>query len=51
MIAIMPKELDVTVTRYDELTDEQLRREFLNALREARALGIDIDSGYDLSVH
>jgi Family of unknown function (DUF5681) len=42
MAAIMPKELDVNVNRYDEMTDEQLRTQFLAALREARALGADI---------
>lgn len=51
MVAIMPKELDVNVTRYDEMTDDQLRSQFLAALREARALGIDIGSGGASSVH
>lgn len=51
MVAILPKELDVNVTRYDEMTDGQLRNEFLAALREARALGIDIGAGGTSAIH
>ncbi len=51
MVAIMPKELDVNVNRYDEMTDDQLKSQFLAALREARALGLDIGPGGAASVH
>ena len=43
IIAIMPKEVDVAVSRYDEMTDDELRREFVAAVREAKALGIALD--------
>lgn len=51
MVAILPKELDVNVNRYDEMTDDQLRTQFLAALREARALGLDFGAGGASSVH
>ena len=51
MVAIMPKELDVNVTHYDEMSDDQLRQQFVAALREARALGVDIGDGGASSVH
>lgn len=51
MVAIMPKELDVNITRYDEMTDDQLKSQFIAALREARALGIDIGPGEPSSLH
>lgn len=51
MVAIMPKELDVNVNRYDEMSDEQLKTQFLAALREARTLGIDIGAGDASRVH
>lgn len=43
--SILPKELDLNVNRYDDISDDQLRREFINAIAEARALGIDIGTG------
>ena len=51
MVAIMPKELDVNVTHYDEMSDDQLRQQFVAALREARALGVDLGDGGASSVH
>jgi hypothetical protein len=45
MVAILPKELDVNVNKYDSMTDEQLRSQFAAALREARSLGIDLGYG------
>lgn len=49
MVAILPKELEVTVNKYDNLTDEQLRAQFVAALREAGTLGIDIGAGKSAS--
>lgn len=51
MVAILPKELDVNVNRYDEMSIEQLRAEFVAAVREARALGIDIKLDDEEGVH
>jgi hypothetical protein len=51
MVAILPKELDVNVNKYDAMSDEQLKSQFLSALREARALGIDIGGNDEPSVH
>ena len=51
MVAILPRELDVNVNRYDAMTDEQLKTQFLAALREARTLGLDIGSGELASLH
>lgn len=51
MVAILPKELDVNVNRYDMMTDEQLRAQFVAALREARALGLDFGAGEPASLH
>ncbi len=51
MVAIMPKELDVNVNNYDAMSDDQLKNQFLAALREARALGIDIGVGDAPRVH
>jgi hypothetical protein len=51
MVAIMPKEIDVNVTRFDDMTHEQLRVEFDRRIREARALGLDIGAGDAGSVH
>jgi hypothetical protein len=51
MVAILPKELDVNVNRYDEMSIEQLRAEFVAALRDARALGIDLGLGDASSIH
>lgn len=51
MVAILPKVLDVNVNRYDTMTDEQLKYQFLAALREARTLGIDLGFGEPASLH
>lgn len=51
MVALMPKEMDVNLNRYDAMTDDQLRNQFLAALREARALGIDFSPGEPARVH
>ena len=45
MVAILPKEVDVNINKYDALTDEQLRAQFVAALREAQSLGIDVGVG------
>lgn len=45
MVAILPKEIDVQISNYDSMTDAQLRSQFLAALRDARALGIDFGAG------
>lgn len=45
MVAILPKEVDVNINNYDALSDAQLRAQFLAALREARALGVDLGVG------
>jgi hypothetical protein len=51
MVAIMPKEIDVNVNRFDDMTYEQLRVELDRRIREARALGLDIGAGDAGSVH
>ncbi len=51
MVALMPKEMDVNVNRYDTMTDEQLKSQFLAALREARTLGLDFGAGEPASLH
>jgi hypothetical protein len=51
MVALMPKEMDVNVNRYDAMTDDQLRQQFIAALREARALGVDFSPGEPARVH
>lgn len=45
MVSILPKEVDVNVNKYDAMTDEQLRAQFLGALRDAQSLGIDFGAG------
>ena len=45
MVAILPKEVEVNVNKYDAMSDEQLRAQFLAALRDAQSLGIDIGAG------
>lgn len=45
MVAILPKEVEVNVNKLDNLTDDQLRSQFLAAIREARALGLDVSVG------
>lgn len=45
MVAILPKEVEVNVNKYDAMTDEQLRAQFLAALRDAQSLGIDLGAG------
>lgn len=47
MVAILPKEVEVNVNRYDAMTDEQLRAQFVAALREAQSLGLDLGAGVD----
>jgi len=51
MVSLMPREMDVNVNLYDTMTDEQLKSQFLAALREARALGFDISAGEPASIH
>lgn len=51
MVAILPKEVDVNINKYDQMTDDQLRTQFLAALREARSLGVDIGAGDSASLH
>jgi hypothetical protein len=45
VVAILPKEVDVNVNKYDSMTDDQLRTQFLAALRDAQSLGLDIGVG------
>lgn len=49
MVAILPKEVDVNVNKYDAMSDEQLRAQFVAALREAQSLGLDLGAGVDAS--
>lgn len=51
MVQILPKELDVTVSKYETMTDEQLKQQFIAALREAGTLGIDISPGNAPGLH
>lgn len=51
MVAILPKEFEVNVNKYDAMSDEQLRNQFLAALREARTLGVDLSAGDTASLH
>jgi hypothetical protein len=51
MVAIMPKEIDLNVNRYDEMSIEQLRHEWSAAIRDARALGLDLGLGGAQGVH
>ena len=51
MVALMPKEMDLNVNRYDAMTDEQLKSQVLAALREAIALGLDLGIGEPASLH
>ena len=51
MVALMPKEMDVNVNHYETMTDEQLRTQFIAALREARTLGVDLGAGEPASLH
>jgi hypothetical protein len=51
MVSLMPKEMDVNVNRYDMMTDEQLKSQFVAALREARTLGLDLGAGEPASLH
>lgn len=45
MVAIMPKQVEVDINQYDSMTDDQLKQQFLAALREANALGLDVGAG------
>lgn len=49
--SVLPKDLDVNVNRFDTMTDEQITNAVSAALREARALGIDIGVGIAGSLH
>ena len=51
MVALMPKEMDVNVNRYEAMTDDQLKSQFLAAIREARTLGLDLSPGDLASLH
>jgi hypothetical protein len=51
MVAILPKEFEVNVNKYDTMSDEQLRAQFLAALREANALGLNLGAGGTESIH
>ncbi len=42
---LLPKEMDLNINRYDDISDNQLRQEFIHAVTEARTLGIDIGVG------
>lgn len=42
---LLPREMDLNINRYDDITDAQLKREFIAAIAEARSLGIDIGAG------
>ena len=45
VVSILPKQVEVDINQYDNMTDDQLKQQFLAALREAHALGIDADDG------
>jgi hypothetical protein len=49
-LRVLPKEVDVSHTHYDTMTDDQLRAQLRAALREAEALGLDLASD-DEPVH
>ena len=42
---LMPREVDVTLDAYDDLSDDDIKRRFLAALAEARELGLDLELG------
>lgn len=39
-VAILPKQMDVTVNKYEQFDEQQLKHAFASALNEARKLGI-----------
>lgn len=45
IVSILPKQVEVDINQYDNMTDDQLKQQFLAALKEANALGIDVDDG------
>jgi hypothetical protein len=51
MTAIMPKEIDLNVNRFDEMSLEQLKSQYAALAREARALGLDLGAGDPASLH
>jgi hypothetical protein len=50
MVAVMPKELDLRVNRYEQMTDQQLEEELQRALKEAKLLGVDVPGEPDREV-
>lgn len=51
MTAIMPKEIDLNVNRFDDMSLEQLKNQYAALAREARALGLDLGAGDSASLH
>lgn len=51
MTAIMPKEIDLNVNRFDDMSLEQLKNQYAALAREARALGLDLGAGDPASLH
>jgi hypothetical protein len=51
MVAIMPKEIDLNVNRFDDMSLEQLKNQYAALAREARALGLDFGAGDSASLH
>ena len=49
--SLMPKELDINVSKWDGYSDDQLLEQFAGALEEAKALGIDIGLGSAAGTH
>ena len=44
---LLPREVDVTIDGYDDVSDDDIKRRFVAALAEARALGLDLDLGLE----
>ncbi len=42
---LLPREVDVTIDGYDDVSDDDIKRRFMAALAEARALGLDLGLG------
>ena len=51
LVAIVPKEIDLTVNRFDDMTLDQLKRQHAELARTARALGLDIGAGDASGLH
>ena len=49
--SVLPKEIDVKVSPYETMTHDQLKSQFLAAIREARTLGLDLSPGDLASLH